>query len=369
MEQILTFKQKHNKDFSKELEKARAIANFVRIHTNRTLIKGDITTKHVKHFGLKACIANQIIRRNIRGKTKKIKKNKFAIGDNYDKSLSPDSHLYIPNQALKVYNDGDFTQIYIPCLKYKIYIPQVNYLNQIKEVEIDANHVYIKYSRFIEETFKPKGVIGVDVNLAPHLAVAVTSDRQVLKLGKGAKHLIVKYGRVIRKLENKKCYKAAKRARDRRKNKLKDANHKVANWLAKFARKNKLIIALEALPRIKGKKYGLFNWPLYQLQKFIEYKARIQGVLAVYVDPRNSSKECSECGLLTPPSFKTLHCLCGHVQHSDINAAFNVLGRAESTLLSGESFIKSNTGVTKFEDFIAKSTADITPPSFFLKYC
>ena len=37
------------------------------------------------------------------------------------------------------------------------------------------------------------------------------------------------------------------------------------------------------------------GWAFAQLRTFVEYKARLQGVPVVLVDPRHTSQECSCC--------------------------------------------------------------------------
>ncbi len=40
----------------------------------------------------------------------------------------------------------------------------------------------------------------------------------------------------------------------------------------------------------------LHSWSFGQLRAFIEYKARLAGVPAVFADPRNASRTCPKCG-------------------------------------------------------------------------
>jgi IS605 OrfB family transposase len=70
------------------------------------------------------------------------------------------------------------------------------------------------------------------------------------------------------------------------------------------------------------------NWSFGHLRQCIEYKARRAGVPCVTVNPRNTSRTCSQCGHCEKANRKSqaeFRCLqCGYSSNADLNAALNL---------------------------------------------
>lgn len=70
------------------------------------------------------------------------------------------------------------------------------------------------------------------------------------------------------------------------------------------------------------------NWSFYQLRSFIQYKAAMYGVPVILINPKNTSRTCSECGYCDKANRKNqddFKCLsCGHKETADLNAAKNI---------------------------------------------
>lgn len=71
---ILTYKLKHGQNFSEELKKAKKVAEYAVLNKRNFKI---LTSKYVKHYGLKSVISNQILRKY--GRDKNIKSVKRLI--------------------------------------------------------------------------------------------------------------------------------------------------------------------------------------------------------------------------------------------------------------------------------------------------
>lgn len=150
------------------------------------------------------------------------------------------------------------------------------------------------------------------------------------------------------KATRKACRRALKRLSGRERRHQKQINHEISKHLVSFALKRGVAIVFEQLKGIrdrcrvrKAHRRRLNSWAFYQLQQFVEYKAKQAGVRMVYIDPRYTSQTCSNClhiGIRRQDDFACKD--CGHRSHADLNAARNIARwglaviRGEYSLLS-----------------------------------
>ena len=304
---ILTHKVRHGRDFFVELAKARQIAQFAIEH--RTL-----SSKDVKQFGLKSVISNQILRKYSRNwNARKVNRVKLTV----------------PAQGIRFNHEG--RTISVPSLKFQISYMFRNDFEKINQIEFDHIFAYISLTVPESATINPDAYLGVDRNTVSHIAVVGNpATGKIVKLGKRAEHVHKKYRNMRKNLQKKGKYKKVKKSKKREIRIEKDINNKVSKRIVQEARQNGMGIKLENLKGVRNAKsgrnfrYSLNSWSFYQLEQMIEYKARLLGIPVVYVDPYNTSKECSKCGQVGNRSGKSFKCQCGHVDHADANASFNI---------------------------------------------
>lgn len=308
---ILTYKIKHSRDFSTELQKAMSIAKY--IVANKPQSK-KFTSKDVKQYGLKSIISNQIIRKYGRNKTIK------AVHS---------VNLIIPNQGIKLKNNV----IEITSLKLNIEHQIEQPFTKINQIEINNEYAFVSVTVSEPILTTPTSWIGVDRNTTGHVAVcAEPITGKILKLGKSAQHIHNKYKNIRKSLQSKGKYSKVKQIKHRESNIVRDMNHKMSKIIVSTAHNSKCGIKLEQLKGIRKSvkstktfRYSLNSWSFYQLQTMIEYKAKLLGVVVSYVDPAYTSQRCSRCGVLGNRTRKSFMCpSCGHVDHADVNAAFNI---------------------------------------------
>ena len=297
---ILTYKIKHNRDYSRELVLAKNIADFaIRTKTN--------TSKDVAHFGLKSVISNQILRKYCK---------------KYIKNIS-NVKLTIPGQGVKF--DPNSKTAEIPCLKLTLNCKYIPTFKKIRQIEI--GEIFAHLSVDVQETpaISSTKYIGVDCNTTGHTAVvAIPHTGKIYKLGKSAIHIHTKYKSIRKNLQKKNKYSLLKQIKNRESNIIKNINHRISKKLVEIATSESCGIKFEKLTGIRKNKnhsksfrYFLNSWSYYQLQKFTEYKARKQGIDIAYVAPAYTSKTCSRCGSLGDRINKISMCqmwtrrLCG----------------------------------------------------------
>lgn len=311
---ILTFKIKHDRDFFEELQKAKQVARFAINNRDK------LSTKYVKHLGLKAAISNQILRKYGRNSKCKFIRNVNLIINGY----------FIKDEDSK---------IIIPCLKLEILnIIQKEY-TKINQIEINRQYAFVSVTVPEQELQKTDDYIGVDLNTTGHIAVIANPQTgKIAKLGKKADHTHRKYKHIRKRLQKQSKNRRLKKVKGRESRIIRDLNHKISKKIVVTARENNCGIKLEKLTGIRKNKkntkkfrYSLHSWSFYQLGQFIEYKAKLNGVEVVYIDPRYTSQICSRCGLIGNRNGKLFKCsACGHVDHADTNAAFNIGNRSIS---------------------------------------
>ncbi|MBU0533078.1 transposase [Candidatus Micrarchaeota archaeon] len=183
--------------------------------------------------------------------------------------------------------------------------------------------------------------IGIDLGL---MTFATVSNGEQIKKPKHMKIYEDRLADAQRDLSKKKL-----RSMNRRKAKLKVARvyAKVADtrkdWLHKTA--NSLIsrysvivledLDVQGIAEEHGKGVNDAGWSIFT--NIISYKAESAGCEVVFVNPKNTSKDCSRCGICVPKElWERQHgCpFCGLIMDRDLNAAINILNRCLKAKLS-----------------------------------
>ena len=312
---ILTYKIKHNQNYTQELIKAKEIAEYA-VKTNSR------SSADVKHIGLKSAIANQILKKYASNRV--IKRVRRV-------------NLIVPSQGIKV--NKTIQAFFIPCLKLTLPYYFKKEFSKVNQIELDKQYAYISVTIIEPELRECKSWIGVDLNTTGHCAVVAHPDTgKVLKLGKNGLYTHKKYRDIRRYFQRQSKYCKVKQTKRRESNKIKDILHKSSKRIVDFALTHNAGIKLELLTGIRQRaqthskfNYFLNSWSFYALTKMIEYKAKLRGITVAFIDPRYTSQTCSKCGHKGNRQAKEFKCLyCKHVAHADVNAAFNIALRQAS---------------------------------------
>src|SRR5690625_6751248 len=120
--------------------------------------------------------------------------------------------------------------------------------------------------------------------------------------------------------------KPIEKLRDRVANFRQTTNHKYSKYIVEIAEKHGCgVIQLEDLSGISERDTFLRKWSYYELQQFIEYKAKEKGITVKYNDSKSTSSRCSNCGYIAEGNRQTqaeFLCVgCEHEADADFTAA------------------------------------------------
>ena len=123
--------------------------------------------------------------------------------------------------------------------------------------------------------------------------------------------------------------KPIEKLRDRVANFRQTTNHKYSKYIVEIAEKHGCgVIQLEDLSGISERDTFLRQWSYYELQQFIEYKAKEKGITVKYIDPKYTSQRCSNCGYIAEGNRQKqaeFRCVvCEYKANADFNAARNI---------------------------------------------
>lgn len=277
---IPTFKIKHGRDFSAELDKARQIAEFA-IKTRAN------TSAAVRHIGLKSAIANQILRKY--GRNKNIKQVRNV-------------KLTVPGQSVRINRTARI--ISIPSLGLDLQYYSFRDFRSVNQIEIGEEYAHVSVEVDEPLQYNSGKYLGVDLNTTGHVAVAADPETgKIWKLGKQAYHVHRKYRNIRRRLQKQGKLRKAKTIKNRESRLVRNLNHHISKKIVEIAKASNRVIKLEDLKHIckrartssKSFRYSLNSWSFYQLRQMIEYKAKLLGVVVCHVDPAYTSKTCSMC--------------------------------------------------------------------------
>jgi IS605 OrfB family transposase len=171
-------------------------------------------------------------------------------------------------------------------------------------------------------------VLGIDVGVN-HLAV--TSNNKLY--GKGIMQLRVKRDKLISRIQAKGTKSAKRKLKaisGRWQRFMAWINHNISRDIVDSVSEGSIIVMEDISNIRKTAKYNkwIHKWAFRQLQNFIEYKAIRKGCRVVYINPKNTFRECSVCHNKVVRHNGFIECLhCGFSLNSDLNASRNIARR------------------------------------------
>ena len=232
-------------------------------------------------------------------------------------------------------------------LRLKLHRHLARYLDgswRLGEVQVSYRggrvHVYLTFSKEVLLR-EPGAVMGVDVNFNNITYTVVDLNGNLVSMGvipfrglgralhfkKLAEELQGRYPRSWRFLKWARGVRA--RWLRRARSVLTDSSHYVAKKVVEVAEEYNAVIALEDLEKLKNKKnnsrlsWESHLWCYRRVQTYVEYKALVEGIRVVYVNPKGTSKTSPNGKPLVFINYKFVE-LGGTITSRDVIASWNL---------------------------------------------
>ena len=197
----------------------------------------------------------------------------------------------------------------------------------------------ICYNTEKERLIDCEGVIGVDRNSVGNIAVlADLQTGAVRKLGICPARTKFVFRHRRKNLARAGKTRLLKKLYRKQRRRMSYENHRATRAVVDYAATHRRAVVMENLEKVRSEKskirrYSEKNqWAFAQFGSMLRYKCALGGIPLVEVDPAYTSQTCSRCGSIHKPDGKHFNCsTCGHNDHRDANAAFNIARRGMPT--------------------------------------
>ncbi len=250
-----------------------------------------------------------------------------------------------PQSGFKLLDNGRLRLSKIGDVRIKLHRPIEGEIKTLTVKRDMFGNWYACFSVEVEpQPLEPSpDVVGIDVGLSDFATLSTGEKVANPRFFRKEETALAKAQRRLSKCEKgtvefRKYKRVVQHIHQRIANKRRDFSHKLSRKLVDTYQ----FIALEDLNiqdmqdgnyRSMNKSIGDAAW--HQLVQHISYKAEKAGRTVVLVDPRNTTKECSDCHAIVPKklSNRVHSCpFCGCVLDRDLNAALNILARGLASM-------------------------------------
>ncbi len=313
--------------------------------------KTDKRTSKDIHSDMPSALNNQSIS-DAKGIFKKYKKD---VNWNQKQSFDKQKTVKIPvlKKTVAIWNNQNYkvtaNTISFPVLingksqrlNIKAIIPS-EIMDKLDNCKLGTLRISIKNNKFIAQIAvnneiaenDNKGIMGVDLGLkVPAVAVTDAGKTKFFGNGRQNKYVKRKHRSKRKQLGKEKKLNAIKKLNDKEQRWMKDQDHKISRDIVNYAiRNNVSVIRLEKLANIRNtartsrkNEKNLHTWSFYRLAQYIEYKAQIEGIKVLYVNPKYTSQICPNCGSQNKAKDRKYQCSCGYHTHRDRVGAINII--------------------------------------------